>query len=116
MDGASVPGAQVGAVLAEIVAGTGAAGQAFFDSLVLCLSRALGTRYAFVGELTSPESVRTVGLCRDGALQPPLEYGLAGTPCADVTRGRVCYYPSRVAELFPEDALLRELGASSYLG
>ena len=116
MDGASVPGAQVGAVLAEIVAGTAATGQAFFESLVLCLSRALGTRYALVGELRGGETIRTVGLSSDGVLQPPLEYRLAGTPCADVVRGRLCYYPSRVAELFPDDALLREMGASSYLG
>jgi PAS domain S-box-containing protein len=111
----SVPGARVADILAELVAGTAHTGQAFFESLVLCLSRALGVRYALVGELAGG-SIRTVGLSADGALQPPLEYSLAGTPCANVMTGEPCYYPARVAELFPDDALLREMGATSYLG
>ena len=113
----STSGARVGDILAEIVAGTAHTGQAFFESLVLCLSRALSVRYALVGELSEGgRAIRTVGLCADGALQPPLEYGLAGTPCANVMSGDLCYYPARVAELFPEDVLLREMGATSYLG
>jgi PAS domain S-box-containing protein len=112
----SVPGARVADILAEIVAGTAHTGQAFFESLVLCLSRALGVRYALVGELAGGTAIRTVGLSADGALQPPLEYSLLGTPCANVMTGAPCYYPARVAELFPDDALLREMGVTSYLG
>jgi PAS domain S-box-containing protein len=111
-------GAQVAPVIAEIVEGTAHTGQAFFDSLVLCLSRALGTRWALVGELCRPagESIQTLGFSSDGVLQPAVEYALAGTPCADVIRGEVCYYPSRVADLFPADTMLRDIGAESYLG
>jgi PAS domain S-box-containing protein len=109
--------ARVGEILAEMVAGTASTGEAFFESLVVCLSRALAVRWAMVGELTSGlAAIRTLGFAADGALQPPATYDLAGTPCANVIAGALCHYPERVHELFPQDAMLGELGARSYLG
>jgi PAS domain S-box-containing protein len=116
MGGASSAGAPVGDILAEIVAGTSATGQAFFESLVLCLSRALGVRYAMVAELVDDDTVRTLGYSADGALQPPCTYSLVGTPCASVAGGEVCYYAADVAARFPDDVMLREMDAASYLG
>jgi PAS domain S-box-containing protein len=107
----------IGQVLQQLVAGTAGTGQAFFDSLVLGLTRVLGVRYAIVGELSmKQEAIQTLAFCADGELQPGARYALRGTPCAKVIESGVCFHPEGVAALFPEDALLREMGADSYLG
>lgn len=108
----------LGTVLRDIVAGTGDTGEAFFESLVVCLSRALGVRHALVGEITGAagDAIRTVGFATDGVLQPAATYALQGTPCASVAAGALCYHPSGVQAHFPEDPLLVDLKAESYLG
>src|SRR5262249_15116435 len=44
------------------------------------------------------------------------EYDLRGTPCLKVTEGRVCHVPDRLAEVFPEDKEMIDMGTVSYLG
>ena len=44
------------------------------------------------------------------------EYDLKGTPCENVLKGKLCYYPENIQSLFPEDKDLVKLGAQSFLG
>ena len=45
-----------------------------------------------------------------------MEYPIAGTPCEGVISGEVCLYPENIQALFPEDQMLVEIGAESYIG
>ena len=101
---------------ATLAAGTSGAGEAFFQSIVLRLARALRVRYASVAELVDGDRARTVARCIDGRLVDNVEYPLAGTPCASVLEGAVCYVRDGVAEAFPEDEGLRVLRARTYVG
>ena len=47
---------------------------------------------------------------------PPVEYDLAGTPCADVLDGNVCHVRSGAAERYPSDEGLIRMSAESYVG
>ncbi|TAL34693.1 MAG: PAS domain S-box protein [Phenylobacterium sp.] len=93
-------------------------GRAFFDGMVGILAQFLGVRWVMLCDLdpANLRRARTVAAWTDGALQDNFEYELAGTPCANVLKDEVCYYPTNIAELFPEDTLLKEMGAESYLG
>lgn len=93
-------------------------GQAFFDGVVGALAGTLGVRWVLLCDLDpqNPDRARTLAAWADGALQAGFEYDLAGTPCANVLGERVCFYPSDVAHLFPQDTLLADMGAESYLG
>lgn len=93
-------------------------GRHFFNGAVKALAETLGVRWVLLCELvpSDPSRARTVAAWTDGELQPNFEYDLAGTPCANVLGDRACYYPNSVAQLFPEDTLLSEMGADSYLG
>ena len=93
-------------------------GQAFFDGVVGALAETLGVRWVLLCDLdpAHPDRARTLAAWADGALQPNFEYDLAGTPCANVLGERVCFYPNDVAHLFPQDTLLADMGAESYLG
>lgn len=93
-------------------------GRHFFNGAVKALAETLGVRWVLLCELvpSDPSRARTVAAWTDGELQPNFEYDLAGTPCANVLGDCACYYPNSVAQLFPEDTLLSEMGADSYLG
>ena len=93
-------------------------GQEFFDTLVLELSRTLGVKYLFVGEMKigRGERVATLALATDGMLVPGIEYDLAGTPCAHVVGQSVCFVEHSAAALYPADVLLAQMGVESYYG
>lgn len=77
-----------------------------------------GAHLAFLGTLEpdGPLRVRTVQARDREGPTAPFEYPLLGSPCEQVFENRLCYYPREVAERFPEDAALREVGAEGYLG
>jgi PAS domain S-box-containing protein len=101
--------------LGDLAAGTGS-GQAFFDTLVLRLARALRVKFASVAEIVASGRVRTLARCLDGRLGDEGEYALDGTPCADALSGEVCFVRQGAAQRYPRDEALRRLGAQSYLG
>ncbi len=100
----------------DLAAGTGVAGEAFFQSIVLRLARALRVKYASVAEVVPGNRARTLARCIDGRLVDNIEYPLEGTPCAAVMDGAVCYVRDGVSDAFPDDEGLRRLGARTYVG
>jgi PAS domain S-box-containing protein len=88
----------------------------FLARMVEHIGRSLGVAYVFVGRVRDSQTVRTVGLYSCGQIVPDREYSLAGSPCQNVVGKMPVHYGERLQELFPEDGLLRELGAHSYLG
>ncbi|MDA8109890.1 MAG: EAL domain-containing protein [Betaproteobacteria bacterium] len=106
-------------MLEHMVRGTASeTGAEFLRSLVENLAKALGTRYAFVGELVGPDlkRMRPVAFWADGALTPGMERDIAGTPCEEVAERSECYYPHKATALFPNDSLLSCYGVESFLG
>ena len=93
-------------------------GEAFFQSLCLHLARILEASHAQVAMLI-PEPdrrVQTLGYCAGGRFRENFIYPLAGTPGYEVSGGEVRYYDRDVQIQFPEDLLLREADATSYMG
>ena len=102
----------------EIAKGvSGETGEAFFRSLVGHLARALDADYVLLGALQPDgERIATLAMYGPGGEAGTLEYGLAGTPCANVVQKQICSYRSGVSQLFPEDTMLTEIGAQGYVG
>jgi PAS domain S-box-containing protein len=91
-------------------------GDAFFTALVRHLASSLGVEQALLAEFVTPNRVRTLAYwCKD-RIEQNIEYDLPGTPCEDVARGQICHYPVGVAQKFPADRPLAEMGIESYLG
>ncbi|HET9553801.1 MAG TPA: ATP-binding protein, partial [Anaeromyxobacteraceae bacterium] len=104
--------------LRALVEATAITGERFFDTLVVNLTRSLGVRHALVGEVDSadPERLKVLAVAWDGKLGARYTYDLAGTPCQGVVRaGELAYYPSGVAQLFPDEGLIRR-GAEAFMG
>lgn len=106
----------------NIAAGVSAKiGEAFFRSLVEHLAKIFDSEYTFIGLLDTqrPDMIDTIALCVHGEVVPNLSYELAGTPCKHVVDGgcdELQAYPHDIQRLFPDDPMLVEMGAHSYVG
>jgi two-component system sensor histidine kinase/response regulator len=102
-----------------IVEGTASkTGDEFFRACVRYLAKVLRVRYALVSEHGKEvgDQVRTLASWSGDGFIDNFEYCLQDSPCEQVFQGRTCYYPAQLQELFPNDTLLVEIGAESYLG
>jgi PAS domain S-box-containing protein len=104
--------------LRAIVEGTACStGEEFFRALVRHLASAIGVPFAAVSEFGEVNTrVHTLAFWAGGQIQDNFEYDLAGTPCEDVVRGRLCHHPAGVKDRFPRARPLVSLGVESYLG
>jgi PAS domain S-box-containing protein len=93
-----------------------ATGEEFLRSLVRHLAAAVGARYALVARFTGEMRVRTLAYWFRDRIIDNVEWDLAGTPCEEVVRGRLCHHSSGVSRRFPDDKPMVEWGIESYLG
>jgi len=95
-----------------------AIGDEFFRLLVRHLAGALRVRYVYITECTdmTRTRVRTLASWMGEDFGENIEYDLSGTPCENVMKGNISYYPKDVQALFPRDEYFVTLGVQSYLG
>jgi PAS domain S-box-containing protein len=91
-------------------------GEAFLQSLVQHLAKAVGSKYAFVTEFLPNGHVRTLAYWKGDHIAANVEWDLTGTPCQDVIAGNLCHHPSGVSKRFPRDIGLVNLQTESFLG
>ncbi|HYQ72550.1 MAG TPA: PAS domain S-box protein, partial [Gammaproteobacteria bacterium] len=91
-----------------------AKGEDVFNSLVMHLSMAMDTDYAFIGILEAGDRISTRALYAHGRIEENISYGLEGSPCLSVVGQTFRFYPDRIQQRFPEDMLLQEIGVESY--
>lgn len=88
----------------------------FFDALVEQLARLVAVEHALIAVIRAPNIAETLSVWSNGALASNIRYSLTGTPCETVVGHQPCLYPCNVQERFPQDELLVQLGAESYMG
>lgn len=106
-------------MLQTIVEGTcSKVGDNFFRSLVRHLALATHVRYALITKCSdsTKKKVKTLAFWAGEDFGEDFEYELAGTPCENVIKGEIQFYPQKIQMLFPKDKDLIDLGAESYLG
>ena len=106
-------------VLRAVMEGTSrATGEAFFPAMVENLARALKTRYAILGRIDSGDApgIQTLAVWDGDVLAENFRYDLTGSPCEQVLESSTCFFPERVLDHFPGDALLAEMKVECYVG
>jgi len=95
-----------------------AIGTEYFRALVDFLSLNCGVEFAFAGIIDpkNPNLVQTIAVSQNGKSIDNFSYDLADTPCEHVFGRKLCSFPSGVAQRFPKDLLLVEMGIDGYLG
>lgn len=89
-----------------------------FAAVGAYLINIIKVKYLLICRVNLPdaETVSTVCFFNYGQQLPGITYKLKGTPCHQVLKHEVCYYPFGVQEAFPEDIALVEMGVKSYMG
>jgi signal transduction histidine kinase len=89
----------------------------FFQACVRKLAGAYGARYAFIGLLQpSRQDVMTLAVWGGDGYAPNFEYNLEGTPCKDILDLKKELIPRDASCLYPDDAMLVQMGIESYFG
>jgi PAS domain S-box-containing protein len=93
-------------------------GERFYRSLVRHLASALQVRFSLLSKaLDHPATrVRTLAFWAGDDFGEDFDKKLRGSPCEGVLGGKDCSYPRDLGRLFPQDPILAELGAQSYMG
>jgi len=105
--------------LRMILQGTAAeTGERFFMALVENLARALGTHGAWVTEyLPERRSLRPLAFLMGDQWMKDYELPIDKTPCQGVIEGRrLVHHPDCVLDLYPDEQMLKQVGAVSYMG
>ena len=89
----------------------------FFASLARYLAQSLAMDYVCIDRLLGDRlTAQTVAIYFDGKFEDNVEYALKDTPCGDVVGKTICCFPRDVRHLFPQDVVLQEMVAESYVG
>ena len=89
----------------------------FFGALSRFLAKTLNMEHIFIVRIDeTAQTARTISVWSDGSPADDLEYSLKNTPCEDVVGKSICVFEKGVCVTFPKDAVLRGLGAESYVG
>jgi signal transduction histidine kinase len=100
-----------------IVKSSARVGDEFLNSIVIDLASIINSDHTFIGRLIEENTMmESVSYCASGQLQNQIRYDLKGTPCAEVTNRGVCAYPAKVASVFPDDQMLKDMGIEGYVG
>jgi len=93
-------------------------GRKFFRSLVTHLADLFHVDYALVGEFTGErqDMVNIIVVQSRGEISENFCYPIKGTPCEEVYNGQLSCYDRNVQNRFPNDPMLPEMHATSYLG
>lgn len=90
----------------------------FFQDCVFALSRAYRTKFALIGVFTdeTKSAIRTLAVAVNGKRADNFTYELAGTPCKDALDAETVFISGGVADAYPDDAMLVDMGLESYFG
>ncbi len=92
-------------------------GHRFFSTLATSLRRLMGARYCIISRISENGSMARVVELSDACSEHALsEYPITASPCGWVLEGDICVFPESADEAFPNAALLKALGATSYIG
>ncbi|CAD5260022.1 MULTISPECIES: bifunctional diguanylate cyclase/phosphodiesterase [Halomonadaceae] len=104
-------------IFRQLAEGVGHSGSPrFYATLVERLATILGVDHVLVADVTQLHRAETLAVWSNGNLLSNVTYTLTGTPCETVLGRETCLYDHDVQSRFPDDKLLCELGAESYLG
>lgn len=93
-------------------------GTIFFRNLTKNLAQTLGVKFALISETlpNSPACGGTRAFWAGTEFGDNFIYSLEGTPCEKIDKETLCLFDGNVAQLFPKEHLLVEMGVQSFAG
>ncbi|HID48217.1 MAG TPA: diguanylate cyclase, partial [Chromatiales bacterium] len=105
--------------ITQIMEGVSAAiGERFFNAMAKSMAEILNADAVAIGLSVDDrrDKIQTLAFYLDGRHLQNLEYPLARSPCETVIGQEPRIYPDNLQDLFPDDAILKELDVRAYVG
>jgi diguanylate cyclase (GGDEF)-like protein/PAS domain S-box-containing protein len=105
-------------VLQTLAESAGTTNGDIFKTIVRHLALSHDMRYALIAKINDDATqATTLAFWKDGKLVENFSYQLAGTPCETVLDDAgMAFYSDNIQHLFPNDQMLVEMQAESYIG
>lgn len=106
-------------IMQAILQGTATeTGVRFFSALVESLSSTLNAYSSWVTEyIEATHQLRSLAFWVNGTLMKNFAVDITGTPCEAVIKNiELVHYPDGIMNIFPDNALIRDFSAVSYMG
>ena len=92
-------------------------GPAFLSAFVSLVADLFGADCVYLGRIDAGHrQMRTLHVASQGAISGNFCYPVEGTPCASVMQSGALVFEDRVAQQFPRDYMLEEMGIRGYAG
>lgn len=89
----------------------------FFRDLARNISETLDMGFVCIDRLDGDNlTAHTVAVFSNGKFEDNVSYALKDTPCGEVVGKHVCCFPASIKTLFPNDVVLQQMEAESYIG
>ncbi len=94
----------------------GVNGREFFERTIQWLVDFTAADIGIISECIDENIAESLAMVVDGRLVENFRYSISGTPFEDLPEKGFCYYPDKVAQLFPESHELLKLDINGYAG
>lgn len=92
-------------------------GNSFYNSLCLALSKAINASFVSIATIDHHKKIAsTVSFVAHHKVIKNITYSLEGTPCDNVSCGKVSVYVDGIQDAFPEDKFLIDMKLRGYIG
>jgi len=93
-------------------------GELYLRKLTELLANAFETKYSYIARILDNEKYKaeTIKFWSGNAIGNNFIFDYNGTPCANVMKGYITFYPQNLQEMFPEDQLIAGMGIESFIG
>ena len=89
----------------------------FFYELARYLGESLNLSYVYINTIESTEQyAHSLAVWHEGQFKENISYPLKDTPCGEAIAASICWYPTGVQTLFPNDLALRNIDAEGFMG
>jgi len=99
-----------------VISATHSTCENYFDELCKSVASALGMELAYIAELSGDDSAQVLSVWGGSGLTSGIVYKLKATPCCHTIANDQCLYTHGISGAFPEDTMLDEMNAESYIG
>ena len=93
-------------------------GELYLKKLTELLSNAFETKYSYIAKILDNDKFQaeTIKFWSGNGEKNNIIFNYNATPCANVLKGYITFYPQNLQEMFPGDQLIAGMGIESFIG
>ena len=91
-------------------------GRKFLKSLTELLFKTFNAKHVYIAQMVEDNLAKSIEYYANHMRKESITVKIKGSPCANLLKGYISFYPRNLSDLFPEDNLVKKLKVESFLG